>query len=120
MTQMYLVDVDSEDREDVAVQQLLSAPFMLEGLLDPLGVHSELWWAATKIPHACLVPSFSGDVDIIFGRLRLEEPATLAPSIARWREKHPQAPQWMYEYSAVSELAAAGGLKWPPHAAART
>lgn len=111
---MYLVDVDSESREDATVRQLLSTPFMLEGLLDPLGIHPELWWAATKIPHACLVQSFSGDVDIVFGRCRLEEPGVLGSSVERWRERYPNAPQWMHENSAVRELAAAGGLKWPP------
>jgi hypothetical protein len=39
---MYVVNVYSEDREDAGVRRLLSTPFMLEGLLDPLQVQPGL------------------------------------------------------------------------------
>ncbi len=111
---MYLTEVPSQSREDVAVRRLLATPFMIEGLLEPLQIHPETWWAITKVSHERLVSGFSGDTDIIVGRLTLDDPTMLPPTMDRCREKYPGAHPGMYGYFAALELAEAGGLKWPP------
>lgn len=111
---MYLTEVPSQSREDVAVRRLLGTPFMIEGLLEPLKIHPEVWWAITKVPHGRLVSGFHGDTDIILGRLTLDDPRLLAPTMDQWRERYPGAHPGMYGYFAALELAEAGGLKWPP------
>ncbi len=111
---MYLTEVPSQNREDVAVRRLLGTPFLIEGLFEPLKIHPEIWWAITKVSHERLVSDFSGDTDIILGRLTLDDPTLLPPTVDRCRERYPGAHPGIYGYFAALELAEAGGLKWPP------
>lgn len=111
---MYLTDVPAQNREDVAVRALLGAPLMIDELLAPLSIHPELWWAITKVSHERLVREFSGDADIVLGRLTLDDPTLLQPMMTHCRERYPGAHPGMYGYFAAAELAASGCLKWPP------
>lgn len=71
MNEGHLIDVDSQERENAAVQYLCDTPFLLNDLLGPLGLHPNFYWVLLQVPHGKLVTGRFGDVDLMAGPLRL-------------------------------------------------
>lgn len=111
---VYLTDVDSNVREDESVSRLLGSPLMREELLHPLGLPSFFWWAMTKVLHQRLVSGFRGDVDVLMGPVKFSDADAYWVCVERHRKEHPGFHEGMYQWIAAHELAAQGGLVWPP------
>jgi hypothetical protein len=67
----YLVEIPERERE--AVRRLLELPGIAWQFFDSHGLNPSLSWCIQRVRHDRLVESFKGDVDILMGRLDLNE-----------------------------------------------
>jgi hypothetical protein len=111
---MYIVDVDSQQRESEAIRRLLSSPFHA-WLLAPLGIGS-LSWIVMEAKKPALVPGIVGDVDILAGPLEFREPGAFHAALSQIRHIHADYNSELQEYLAAKKVAEDGGIKWPPQA----
>ena len=68
---MYIVEIDSQERESEAVHHLLGLPCN-EDLLRALGL-GPLSWIVVDAEKSRLTPTIKGDVDILGGNLDFED-----------------------------------------------
>ncbi len=114
MADEYLIDVDGQWRENEVLRRFCDTPFMLDELLAQLGLPSGLYWATLGVPHGELVAGREGDVDLVAGRLVFEDLKALEPLRIKYQSDAPELPEGQHIYFALRELAATGGLQWPP------
>jgi hypothetical protein len=79
VTDAHLVEVESQEREHVAVRYLCELPFLLNDLLVPMGLQPDLYWVLLQVPHGELVAGRSGDVDLMAGPL-----GVVSPGVFEW------------------------------------
>lgn len=112
MLEGYLVDL--EGREHEAVERLLSLPTIGESFFSSLGLASGFSWYVLRMRAGRLVVSILGDVDLLAGRLEWTDPARFDAMVGEQARAHPEAhPSW-HQLFAAWNLAAAGGIRWPP------
>lgn len=71
-------------------------------------------WYLIEIQMNRLVPSMTGDVDILAGRLEASDPKQFEELLEKWNRESPDAhPSHSYRFAAI-DLAWKGGLKWIP------
>ncbi len=110
---MYLIDVEDQHRESEAIRRLVLTPPLLERILYPFGFGS-LCWIFVEVQKPRVVPNMQGDVDILIGPLEWKEPAAFDSALRKHLAQLPGAhPTWP-ESLAAREVAASGGIKWPP------
>jgi hypothetical protein len=115
MVDRYLVEVDGQERENEALRRLRETPFMLDELLASLGLPAGFYWTLFGVQHSDLVASRHGDVDLIAGRLAIPDQSALEKLRAKYaKDTDPRVPACQHPYFACLELAASGGLQWPP------
>jgi hypothetical protein len=112
--QKYLIEVDNQARENETLRRFCESPFMLDELLALLGLPAGLYWATLGLPHGDLIAGRKGDVDLMAGRLAIEDLQALEPLKAKYQADAPKLAECQHIYFAALELAAAGGLAWPP------
>jgi hypothetical protein len=115
VTEGYLIEVDGQERENEALRRLCETHFMLDELLASLGVPAGFYWALLGVQHGDLIASRRGDVDLIAGRMAIQDQNALERLRKKFeRESDPRLPASQHTYFAALELAASGGLQWPP------
>jgi len=73
--QQYIVEQDPKRQEPVATRYLIGNPSYRERLLGHLGVPPELCWIMLDLRLEKIVPSLSGDIDVLAGPLSCAGPA---------------------------------------------
>jgi hypothetical protein len=115
MTEGYLIEVDGQDREREVLRRLCETPFMLDELLASMGLPAGFYWILLGIQHGDLVDSRHGDVDLIAGRMAIADQSAFERLTRKYAgEIDPRVPACQHSYFAALELAALGGLQWPP------
>ncbi len=109
---MYIVEIDSQERESEAVHHLLGLPCN-EDLLRALGL-GPLSWIVVDAEKSRLTPTIKGDVDILGGNLDFEDWAQVENAYAEMKAEHPDWPPQLQTQLAHKKVAEAGGLVWPP------
>ena len=110
----YLVEIDGQNREDETLRRFCHQPFMLDDLLAVLEIPAGFYWVLLGVQHEELVASRAGDVDLIAGRMSVENHEALQVLREKHERTNPRWPALQHAHFAALELAASGGLKWPP------
>lgn len=114
MVTMYLVDVNSQKREEEAIHRLLKIPFIAEQFFWSLGLNPVFSWYLLRIRQNRIVSSLRGDVDILAGKLSWKDPKEFESLVAAEAKDRPNIhSSWHYDLAA-RKLAGSGGIKWPP------
>jgi hypothetical protein len=115
MTEAYLIEVDGQHREREVLRRLCENPFLLDELLAAMGLPAGFYWVLLGVQHSDLVSSRHGDVDLIAGRMAIPDQNALMRLTQKYAgEIDPRVPACQHSYFAGLELAASGGLQWPP------
>ena len=110
-----MIEVNSQEREKEALRRLYETPFMLDELLASLGLPAGFYWVLLGVQHSELVASRHGDVDLIAGRLAIQDQIVLEQLRQKYAtDTDSRVPACQHTYFAGLELAASGGLQWPP------
>jgi hypothetical protein len=112
MANGYLIDAPEKEHE--AIRRL---PYLIDGLkerFEEIGLLPYFSWYMLEIDMTKLCDSMKGDVDILAGRLSWNDPQKYESLVLEHGRSMPNAhPSW-HKQLAAEELAAAGGIKWPP------
>src|SRR5579862_2291695 len=109
---MYIVEVESRERESEAIRHLLGLPHK-ERLLYALGL-GPLSWIVIEARKPGLTPGIVGDVDILAGNLDFEDWLRVEHVLDEMKVEHPDwAPHFQIQL-AGKKVAESGGLVWPP------
>lgn len=109
---MYVVEIDSLERESEAIRHLLGLP-LKEQLLGALGL-GPLSWIIIEAQKTRLTPDLAGDVDILAGNLNFHDWAQVETTYSEMKAEHPHWPPHIQIQLAGKKISEAGGLVWPP------
>ena len=113
MPQGYLIEMS--EREHEACRRLVQLPFLSERLFGAFGLPAEFSWFVLQLDKERLLPSLSGDIDILAGTLNWRDPEAFHALVSEERANDHlgRHDSWNYKFAAM-KLARAGGIKWPP------
>lgn len=113
MPRGYLVEMS--EREHEACKRLVQLPFLSERLFGAFELQAEFSWFLLKVEKERLLPSLSGDIDILAGPLDWSDPDAFRALVSEERANDHlgRHDSWNYKIAAM-RLARAGGIKWPP------
>lgn len=109
---MYIVDVDSQERETQAIRLLLTSPWR-DDLLVPFGFDA-LTWVVVEAQKHILTPEIVGDVDILVGNLAFKDWTQYSEALTKIQSEYPQYPPNLRTFLAGKIVAEADGIEWPP------
>ena len=101
---MYIIDVESQERESEAIRRVL-ASFHREYVLAPMGLGT-LSWVIMEVP----IPGVVSDVDILAGTIEFSDPAAFRDAFDRTSRQYPGAHVGFLENLAGREIAEARGV----------
>lgn len=110
----YLVEIEGQQREPLAIRRLIDAQVYLPEILNPLGLSAPFSWYILEMRHEKLVEKCYGDTDLLVGSLSWEEPSEFEILVKRNMTELPNAHHSWHHQLAAIELAENGGIKWPP------
>jgi hypothetical protein len=106
--------VEDPEREREGVQTLVGVPFILEGLLSPLGLNPYFAWFLLGVNKRRLRASANGDIDLLAGPLEWKDPNQFFSKLEEEKRiKQGWHPTWPPIFAAL-RLANEGGIRWPP------
>lgn len=113
MAQGYLIEMP--EREHEACRRLVQLPFLSERLFGAFGLQAEFSWFLLQVEKGRLLPSLSGDVDILAGPLAWSDPESFRALVSEERanDRLGRHDSWNYKLAAM-RLARARGITWPP------
>lgn len=109
---MYIVDMDSQDRESEAIRHIVGS-FHKDILLQSFGF-DDLTWIIVGALKPKLTPGIVGDVDILAGNLDFKDWGAFRKALAEIEIKYPEYPHGLKTQLAGKMISEANGLKWPP------
>lgn len=109
---MYIVEVESQDRETEAIRHLVGS-FLNDELLGCLGFDA-MKFVIVEAQKPKLIPGVVGDIDILVGNLDFKEWADYRSALAEMEATYPNYPDNLKTQLAGKVVSEAGGLKWPP------
>ena len=109
----YLIEMS--EREHEACRRLVQLPFLSERLFGAFRLQAEFSWFLLQLKKERLVPSLSGDIDILAGPLSWNDAEIFRALVCEERtgDHIGRHDSWNYKLAAL-RLAGAGGIKWPP------
>ena len=113
MAQGYLIEMS--EREHEACRRLVQLPFLSERLFGAFGLQAEFSWFLLQVQKERLLPSSSGDIDILAGPLAWRDPEAFRALVSEERanDRLGRHDSWNYKLAAM-RLARARGIAWPP------
>jgi hypothetical protein len=111
---VYLIEIDSQEREHEATVRLLDTDPVIQGLFWELGLQWPLCWCLVEIDQRQLVPERRGDVDILAGNLTWREPERYRSLVREFANEYPHWNPTLHYELAMWKLIGEGGILWPP------